>query len=154
MAALNSAGNEWANRVFPIWVHDLLLTQNLFRRTEFVTSPNRKRPDPCTVVKKGGKQKDEYNRTFLHTFDDDIDTEQVCIQLRRFLRYLHQKLGKYRLLNLVTGYHSVITKRSKTMIDLETYMLVTPLQLDVHSDIWSRLRIPNGRRPKHTWPTQ
>ena len=145
MTALNEAGDEWGNRVFPIWLHDLLLSQNLFRRAEFVESPNRKRPDPCAVIKKGNRKRDEYVRTFLHTFDDDINTEHVCIQLRRFLRYLHQKLGKYRLLNLVTGYHSVITKRSKTMIDLETFVITTPLQLDVHADIqkYVREKMPN-----------
>ena len=145
MSALNRVGAiAWANRVFPIWIHDKLLEQNLFRRTEF-QNPNRIRPDPCTVVKKGPKKKDEYNRTFLHTFDDDIDTESVCIELRRFLRYLHQKLGKSRLLNLVTGYHSVLTKRSKTMVDLDTYVIVTPLQLDIHADIQKYVRelMPN-----------
>ena len=146
MGRLNLLGEKsWADKTFPLWLHDKLIDQNLFRRAEFAPSQDRKRPDPCTVKKLGPKQGFEYNRQFLHCFQDDIDTENVCIELRKFLRYIHQKLGKTRLLNLQTGYHSVVTKRSKTQIDLDTYIIATPLQLDINPDIQTYVRnfMPN-----------
>ena len=146
MGQLSLLGDHsWANKVFPVWLHDKLIEQNLFRRTEFASSQDRKRPDPCTVKKLGPKKGFEYNRQFLHCFQEDINTEHVCIELRKFLRYIHQKLGKTRLLNLQTGYHSVLTKRSKTQVDLDTYIIATPLQLDINPDIQTYIRnfMPN-----------
>lgn len=146
MGTLSRLGEEcWAHKAFPLWLHDKLDDQNLFRRNEFAHGPERKRPDPCTVSKMGQKRGLEYDRRFLHCFQDDIDTEKACVELRKFLRYIHQKLGQSRLLNLVTGYHSVVTKRSKTQIDLSTYVIATPLQLDINTDIQMYMRefMPN-----------
>ena len=146
MGTLSKLGEQvWAHKTFPIWLHDKLDEQNLFRRTEFAHGQERKRPDPCTVTKGKNNKGFDYNRQFLHCFQDDIDTEKVCVELRKFLRYLHQKLGRNRLLNIVTGYHSVVTKRSKTQVDISTYIIATPLQLDINADIQMYIRnfMPN-----------
>ena len=133
----------WANDFFIPWLHDLILEQNLFTRTEFEENQTDKRPDPCLVlkaVKKGRGAKDTYLRTFLAAFQPDIDPEQVSIEIRRFLRFLHQRLGKSRTLNVVTGYHTTLTRKTKTQMEIDVYCLSTPLQLGIRSIIQSYIR--------------
>ena len=88
MAILKKLSRDiWAHDHFPIWLHDRLIKQNLFRRSEFESGPNsEKRPDPCLVIKKTGRMsKDKYDRTFLSAFEPDLNAEEVCVELRRFL---------------------------------------------------------------------
>lgn len=129
----------WAHDHVTIWLHDKLLKQNLFRRPEFDTDS--KRPDPCLVIKKTGRMtKDRFERTFLCPFEPDIDAEQVCVQFRRFLRFLQQNLGRSRILNVMTGYHTTLIKKSKTQAVVDTYTLTTPVQLGIHPVIHEYVR--------------
>ena len=133
----------WENEFFIPWLHDLILDQNLFARTEFDENQKDKRPDPCLVFKSAKKSrgaKDTYLRTFLAAFQPDIDPEQVSIEIRRFLRFLHQQLGKSRTLNIITGYHITLTRKSKTQMDVDVFCIATPLQLGVHAIIQSYVR--------------
>ena len=135
-------GSIWAHNHFTIWLHDLLIKQNLFRRTEFDPDLHaERRPDPCIVIKKTGRmKKDRSERTYLSSFEPDLNAEEICVELRRFLRFLHKNLGKSRLLNVITGYHTTITKKSKTQIDIDTFTITTPLQLDIHGTIQEYIR--------------
>ena len=133
----------WESDFFIPWLHDLFLEQNLFSRTEFDENQKDKRPDPCVVVKgpkKGRGSKDTYIRTFLAAFEPDIDPEQVSIEIRRFLRFLHQQLGKSRTLNIFTGYHLTLTRKSKTQMEIDVFCISTPLQLGVHTILQNYIR--------------
>ena len=138
-ALKNLPDNLWDDKFMPLWLHDRLITQNLFRRHEY-EEDDHKRPDPCLVIKMEGRKKDQYDRTFLAPFAPDIDTEQVCVELRRFLRFLSQQLGKSRLLNVITGYHSTLSRKSKTQVTLDTYVITTPLQLGIHAPVQRYVR--------------
>ena len=133
----------WQNEFFIPWLHDLILSQNLFSRTEFDENQTDKRPDPCLVIKSNKKSrgaKDTYSRAFLAAFQPDIDPEQVSIEIRRFLRFLHQQLSKSRILNILTGYHINLTRKTKTQMEIDVFCLATPLQLGVHTIIQSYVR--------------
>jgi len=133
----------WAHDHFLLWLHDEILDQNLFTRTEFESDQKSIRPDPCLVVKTDKKikgKKEKYTRSFLSCFEDDLDPEQVCMEIRRFIRFLHQELGRTRILNTVTGYHTTLTRKTKTQIDIETFCLATPVQLGIHGVIQKYIR--------------
>lgn len=132
----------WAHDHFIPWLHDLILNQNLFTRTEFDQKQDKK-PDPCIttkIQKRGRRLKEQYSRTFLAGFEADIDPEQACMEIRRLLRFFHQELGRTRVLNLITGYHTTLTRKSKTKIEVETYCLTTPAQLGIHGTIQKYIR--------------
>ena len=140
MSELKKLSREtWAHDHFTIWLHDKILKQNLFRRPEF--DNDSKRPDPCLVIKKSGRMtKDKFERTFLCPFEPDVDAEQVAIQFRRLLRFLQQNLGRSRVMNIMTGYHSTLIKKSKTQAVIDTFTLTTPVQLGIHPVIHEYIR--------------
>ena len=136
--------NIWAHKHFIPWLHDIILAQNLFSRTEFVQeNPENRKPDPCIVTrsqKRARKVQEKYKRVFLAAFEPDIDPEQVCMEIRRLLRYLHQELGRTRILNVITGYHTTLTRKSKNKIEVDTFCIATPAQLGIHGTIQRYIR--------------
>ena len=134
----------WAHDHFIPWLHDLILDQNLFARTEFDQAQNeQQKPDPCIVTraqKRNRKMKEKYGRSFLAVFEPDIDPEQACTEIRRLIRFFHQELGRTRILNLVTGYHTTLTRKSTTKIEIDTFCLATPAQLGIHGTIQKYIR--------------
>ena len=73
-------------------------------------------------------------------FQPDIDSELICVEIRRLIRFLYQKLAKSRTLNVIIGYHTILTRKTNNTMLVDTYCIATPLQLDIHRYIQAYIR--------------